>query len=106
VGAALRRDWKSLAPGDLVMFAERGDPISHVAIYAGDNRIIHATSSGGEVRYDDLNTRRGEWFVEHMVAARRVTPDGRGLMLDLVRMLDAKSLADGALDQGDFAPRR
>jgi hypothetical protein len=105
VGASLPRSWRSLSPGDLVMFAESGEPISHVAIYAGHNRIIHATSSGGSVRYDDLDTRRGRWFVDHMVAARRVTPNGRGLMLDLVQMLDAKSLADTALDIGDLAPR-
>ena len=105
VGTPLRRDWRSLSPGDLVMFAERGKAISHVAIYAGKNRIIHATSSGGGVRYDDLGTRRGQWFATHMVAARRVTPDARGLMLDLVRLLDAKSLVDTALDIGDFAPR-
>jgi cell wall-associated NlpC family hydrolase len=105
VGAAMPRSFRRLAPGDLVMFAERGEPISHVAIYAGRNRIIHATSSGGAVRYDDLDTRRGQWFVEHMVAARRVTPDARGVMLDLVKMLDAKSLLDTALDNGDFAPR-
>jgi hypothetical protein len=105
VGASLRRDWRSLSPGDLVMFAERGEAISHVAIYAGQDRIIHATSSGGGVRYDDLGTRRGQWFATHMVAARRVAPDARGLLLDLVRLLDAKSLADSALDRGDFAPR-
>jgi hypothetical protein len=105
VGKAMPRRFKSLAAGDLVMFAERGEPISHVAIYAGHNRIIHATSSGGAVRYDDLGTRRGQWFVDHMVAARRVTPDARGLMLDLARLLDAKSLADTALDIGDLAPR-
>jgi hypothetical protein len=105
VGKAMPRRFKSLAPGDLVMFAERGEPISHVAIYAGHSRIIHASSSGGAVRYDDLGTSRGKWFVDHMVAARRVTPDGRGLMLDLVRLLDAKSLADTALDIGDLAPR-
>jgi len=87
------------------MFANRGEPISHVAIYAGRNRIIHASSSGGEVRYDDLGTSRGKWFVDHMVAARRVTPNARGLMLDLVKLLDAKSLADSALDIGDLAPR-
>ena len=99
------RRFNSLAAGDLVMFADPGEPISHVAIYAGHNRIIHASSSGGAVRYDDLGTRRGKWFVDHMVAARRVTPDGRGLMLDLVRLLDAKSRADSALDIGDLAPR-
>jgi len=106
VGAALSRNWHSLSAGDLVMFAERGQAISHVAIYAGNNRIIHATSSGGEVRYDDLDTPRGQWFVDHMVAARRVTADSRGLMLDLVQMLDATSRADTALDIGDFAPKR
>lgn len=105
VGTAMPRNWRALAPGDLIMFAERGEPISHVAIYAGDHRIIHASSSGGSVRYDDLTTRRGEWFVEHMVVARRVTPDARGLMLDLARLLDAKALADSALDIGDFAPK-
>jgi len=104
-GKAMPRRFESLAPGDLVMFAERGEPISHVAIYAGHNRIIHASSSGGAVRYDDLGTRRGKWFVDHMVAARRVTPDGRGLMLDLVRLLDAKTLSDSVLDRGDYAPR-
>jgi len=106
IGTAMPRSFTRLAPGDLVMFAERGQPISHVAIYAGHNRIIHATSSGGEVRYDDLGTRRGQWFVDHVVAARRVTPDGRGLMLDLTKMLDAKTLLDTAIDLGDFAPRR
>ena len=105
VGKAMPRRFRSLSAGDLVMFAERGETISHVAIYAGNNRIIHASSSGGAVRYDDLETRRGKWFVDHMVAARRVTPDGRGLMLDLVRLLDAKSLTDTALDIGDLAPR-
>ena len=105
VGVPLRTDLRALAPGDLVMFAESGRAISHVAIYAGRNRIIHATSSGGGVRYDDLDTRRGQWFADHMVAARRVTPDSRGFMLDLVRLLDAKSLADTALDLGDLAPR-
>lgn len=105
VGEPMPRDWRKLAPGDLMMFAEPGEPISHVAIYAGHHRIIHASSSGGSVRFDDLTTRRGEWFVEHLAAARRVTPDARGLMLDLVKMLDARSLADSALDRGDFAPR-
>lgn len=101
VGAALAPDWRAVTAGDLVMFSE-GGPISHVAIYAGSNRIIHSSSSGGGVRFDDLSTQRGEWFVDHMVAARRVTPDARGLLLDLSRGFTSTGLQ---LDAPDHAPR-
>jgi cell wall-associated NlpC family hydrolase len=99
---ALSPDWRAVSAGDLVMFEENGR-ISHVAIYAGHNRIIHSSASGGGVRYDDLGTRRGEWFVDHMVAARRITPDARGLFLDL-----ARDFADGPglqFDGPDHAPK-
>jgi cell wall-associated NlpC family hydrolase len=102
VGTALAADWRAVSPGDLVMFEENGR-IGHVAIYAGRNRIIHSSSSGGGVRYDDLSTERGDWFVDHMVAARRVTPDARGLLLDL-----ARGFANGTevqFDAPDHAPR-
>jgi cell wall-associated NlpC family hydrolase len=101
VGQALSAEWRAVAPGDLVMFSESG-PISHVAIYAGHNRIIHSSSSGGGVRYDDLSTQRGEWFVDHMVAARRVTADPRGLMLDLAKSFSELGIQ---LDGPDHAPR-
>lgn len=101
VGTRVPADWRFVSPGDLVMFEEDGR-IGHVAIYAGQNRIIHATSSGGGVRYDDITTRRGQWFADHMVAARRVTPDARGLLLDL-----AKGFAEIGidLDGPDHAPK-
>jgi cell wall-associated NlpC family hydrolase len=100
VGDGLAPDWRAVQAGDLVMFQENGR-ISHVAIYAGHNRIIHSSSSGGGVRYDDLSTQRGEWFMDHMVAARRVTPDARGLLLDLARGF----ANDVQLDGPDHAPR-
>jgi cell wall-associated NlpC family hydrolase len=102
VGLRLSPDWRAVSAGDLVMFSE-GGPISHVAIYAGRNRIIHSSSSGGGVRYDDLSTERGAWFVDHMVAARRVTPDASGLMLDLARGF--ADFAGAELDPPDHAPK-
>ena len=70
-GVGVAPDFRALRPGDLMMFAEPGQAISHVAIYAGNGRIIHASSSVGGVGYTDLNSG-GEWFVEYFVAARRV----------------------------------
>ena len=79
VGVAVEPSTRSLAVGDLMLFEQSGR-ISHVAIYAGNRRFIHSSSSGRGVRYDDLDTPRGRWFADHMVAARRVTGDGRILV--------------------------
>lgn len=89
----------ALRQGDLVMFAEK-TRISHVAIYAGGGRIIHSSSSGGGVRYDDLSTRRGQWFEQHLVAARRLAVDGRSL----VQALELLTRPDMPLDPPDHAP--
>jgi cell wall-associated NlpC family hydrolase len=62
----------ALRPGDLMFFATGGHGIDHVAIYAGDGRIIHAASGAGQVRYDEVDTDRGEWLLERFVASRRV----------------------------------
>jgi cell wall-associated NlpC family hydrolase len=101
VGQSITPDWSAVAPGDLVMFEENGR-IGHVAIYAGRNRIIHSSSSGGGVRYDDLSTERGRWFADHMVEARRITPDSRGLVLDLARGFAELGVQ---LDMPDHAPK-
>jgi len=71
VGAPITADFRALRPGDLMFFAEPGEAISHVAIYAGNGWIIHSSSSNGGVGYTDLNTG-GDWFVAYFVAARRV----------------------------------
>ena len=91
----------ALRQGDLMLFAEPHRAISHVAIYAGDGRIIHSSSSGGGVRYDDLDTKRGQWFMHNMVAARRLTANGRSL----VQALDLLTQPNAPLDPPDRAPR-
>jgi len=62
----------SLRVGDLLFFRTPRGRASHVAIYAGDGRIIHASSGSRRVRYDDLASPRGRWFVERLTAVRRV----------------------------------
>ena len=44
-----------LRPGDLVFFNTRNASFSHVGVYLGDERFIHAPSSNGKVRIDVLN---------------------------------------------------
>ena len=111
-GSRVPLDFQSLRTGDLIMFAqggiEGGRSISHVAIYAGNRRIIHSSKSGQGVRYDNLMSNRGQWYRDNAVVARRVgTPtQNRGIMIDLVKELQAKGYKiDFPLDLGDAAPR-
>lgn len=43
-------------PGDLVFFNTTGIPYSHVGIYIGRNRFVHASSAQGEVLVSELDT--------------------------------------------------
>jgi cell wall-associated NlpC family hydrolase len=105
-------DYTALRAGDLIMFAENGQSISHVAIFAGRDRILHSSKSGAGVRYDDLSSNRGTWFRNHMVVARRIGTAGQGLGIvrDLVAELrssgvrvDYPAIADVI---GDLAPKK
>ena len=55
-----------LRPGDLVFFNTRNQPYSHVGIYLGDERFVHAPSSGGRVRIDRMSDR---YFAQRYEAA-------------------------------------
>jgi cell wall-associated NlpC family hydrolase len=91
----------ALRPGDLLFFGNDGSTIDHVAIYAGHDRIIHASASGDGVRYDVLGEgARGEWFADHLVTARRIVAEGRAR--PRVRRDDSRD--EGALDAPDRAP--
>lgn len=105
VGVQVEARVAALRPGDLLFFAENGTRVSHVAIYAGDNRVIHATSSGDGVRYDDLSSPRGRWFATRLVSARRITNDPAGIA-NLARSIQGNAPAPGSasLDPPDKAP--
>lgn len=44
-----------LERGDLVFFNTRGKRFSHVGIYLGDGKFVHAPSTGSKVRVEDMN---------------------------------------------------
>jgi cell wall-associated NlpC family hydrolase len=71
-GKAVPLGVASLRPGDLLLFASSGTTVNHVAIYVGDNRILHSSAGAGGVVYDDLSTPRGKWYLQRHVASRRV----------------------------------
>lgn len=63
-----------LHPGDLVFFNTLNRAFSHVGIYLGDDRFVHAASSrSGAVMVSNLSDR---YWRERFDGARRVTPPG------------------------------
>jgi cell wall-associated NlpC family hydrolase len=102
VGQSVGTSLSELQVGDLMFFATNGTRIDHIAIYAGNDQIIHSSSSGGGVGYDDLSSKRGRWFVDHHVATRRVLENGQSLVGPLTAAL--RALAE--FDPPDRAPRR
>jgi len=56
-----------LRPGDLVFFNTRNAPFSHVGVYIGDDRFVHAPSGNGRVRIDQMNAR---YYAQRYQAAR------------------------------------
>lgn len=62
---------KSLLPGDLLFYRWKKHAL-HVAIYAGDGQVIHASPGERSVVITDLN----KTWNRHFVAARRIMSDG------------------------------
>jgi len=67
VGEKIDRDIASLKPGDLLTFG-RGKRISHIGIYIGDGRYVHAPTTGKQVKVETLANTKASWWK----GARRV----------------------------------
>jgi cell wall-associated NlpC family hydrolase len=60
-----------LQPGDLVFFNTQRKPFSHVGIYIGEGRFIHAPREGSVVRNENLRAR---YWSTRFDGARRLVP--------------------------------
>jgi cell wall-associated NlpC family hydrolase len=58
----------SLRRGDLLFFDQKGKKNSHVGIYLGNGRFVHAPSSGKHVRTDRLDS---PYWSRHLSDTRR-----------------------------------
>jgi len=67
VGHKVARD--DLRAGDLLFFNTLGHPYSHVALYLGDGRFVHAPGRKSQVRVDALDQR---YWRNRFTGARRI----------------------------------
>jgi cell wall-associated NlpC family hydrolase len=58
-----------LQAGDLVFYNTLNRPFSHVGIYVGDGRFVHAPKSGARVRVESLH---GAYWKQRFNGARRI----------------------------------
>lgn len=80
-----------LEPGDLVFFNTRRMPFSHVGIYLGGNRFVHAPARGREVEVADLGNR---YWQRQFDGARRIAGALPVLVSPLIASANAAPLSD------------
>lgn len=74
---------EELKPGDLVFFNTMRRAFSHVGIYVGDGKFIHAPRSGSDVRIDDLGSA---YWLKRFNGARRADVVNAASNVDLSRL--------------------
>ena len=84
VGARVSVD--DLQVGDLVFFNTRNYAFSHVGLYLGDNRFIHAPRRGRDV---EITTLSRDYWQRHFDGARRLL----GVMPSLVPAMIPEAMA-------------
>ena len=74
---------QDLKPGDLVVFNTMRRTFSHVGIYLGDGKFVHAPSSGGKVRVENISATY--WAKRFNGARRLVDEESLGLSAQVMR---------------------
>lgn len=95
VGQSISKD--NLQPGDLVFFNTRRFQFSHVGLYIGDNRFIHAPSKGGAVQVVSLDNA---YWQKAFNGARRIV----GTLPDISALVSTASAAAPKINVSLTAP--
>jgi len=75
LGESIERDTMHLRPGDLLTFGKSRRGISHIGIYVGNGRYVHASSGAGRVIESDL-ARTSSSLVRAWRGVRRIVLGG------------------------------
>jgi cell wall-associated NlpC family hydrolase len=67
----VRVSLSELRAGDLVFYNTLNRPFSHVGIYLGDGRFVHAPKTGAQVRVEPIS---GRYWMRRFDGARRIRP--------------------------------
>ena len=67
----VRVSLSELRAGDLVFYNTLNRPFSHVGIYLGDGRFVHAPKTGAQVRVEPINAN---YWMRRFDGARRIRP--------------------------------
>ncbi|HEY4068203.1 MAG TPA: C40 family peptidase [Burkholderiaceae bacterium] len=86
---AVKRD--ELQPGDLVFFNTLKRTFSHVGIYVGDGKFIHAPKPGGEVRVESMNF--AYWAKRFTGGRRAESAQEQSAAADAASLLNARITA-------------
>lgn len=70
VGQEIPRDRNLLRPGDLLTFG-RGNRVTHIGVYVGNGRYVHASSGRGQITESNLDRPQSS-LVRALMGVRRV----------------------------------
>jgi len=73
--AATHIERRRLRPGDLVFFRTRGRGVSHVGVYVGEDRFVHAPQTGKSI---ELRSLDDDYYGPRFIAAGRFVPRESG----------------------------
>ena len=82
-GFALARDTTVLRPGDLLTFGKGKRDVSHIGIYVGNGRYVHASSVAGRVIESDIERPRSPLIKKWHGVRRVVAADADSAVVDV-----------------------
>ena len=101
--ATARIDKAELKPGDLVFFNTMRRAYSHVGIYVGDNKFIHAPRTGARVRVESM---AGSYWKKRFNGARRVLSEDDHKQRNASRVITRESPGPTAVRLGGTPPQQ